>query len=108
MNGRLTRAGLLLAGRESSIRHHLPQYAVTYLRMRSDIEYVDASHGAEAIPTALSRLSNRIMADNPITTIQLPLFHLEYRTYPELALREALANCFCHADYRVASPILVK
>ena len=106
--GKLTRAGLLLAGKEASIREHLSHYIVSHFRMKSDVSYTDQSHGSEAIPIALNRITDRIMADNPITTIQLPLFHLEYRTYPELALREALANAFCHADYRVASPILVK
>jgi ATP-dependent DNA helicase RecG len=106
--GRLTHGGLLLAGKDSSIREHLPHFVVTHLRMRTEIAYTDQSQGNEAIAVALNRLYDRIMTDNPITTIQLELFHLEYRTYPELALREALANAFCHADYRIASPVLVK
>jgi ATP-dependent DNA helicase RecG len=36
------------------------------------------------------------------------MFHFEYRAYPEIALREALMNAFCHADLRLAGPILVK
>ena len=35
-------------------------------------------------------------------------YHFEYRTYPEVALREALLNALCHGDFRVAGPRLVK
>ncbi|MCK4485715.1 MAG: hypothetical protein KAU38_03025 [Desulfobacterales bacterium] len=38
----------------------------------------------------------------------IPKIHFEYRTYPEIALREALMNAFSHADFRIAGPILVK
>jgi ATP-dependent DNA helicase RecG len=48
------------------------------------------------------------MADNPIFTVEYGLLHFEYRTYPEIALREALMNAFCHTDYRISGPILVK
>lgn len=107
-NGRLTRAGLLLAGKEGSIQEHLPGYVWTHLRMRSDTHYTDRADGRDALPVALARLTDRIMADNPITTVEYGMFHFEYRTYPEIALREALMNAFCHADYRIAGPILVK
>ncbi|MEW6574015.1 MAG: RNA-binding domain-containing protein [Bacillota bacterium] len=107
-NGRLTRAGILLAGKEESIRKHLPGYIWTHLRMRNDTEYFDRTDGCEALPVALLRLTDRIMMDNPITTLEYGLFHFEYRTYPEIALREALMNAFCHADYRIAGPILVR
>lgn len=36
------------------------------------------------------------------------MFHFEYRTYPEIALSEALLNALCHADFRLPGPILVK
>jgi ATP-dependent DNA helicase RecG len=107
-DGRLTYAGLLLAGSPQAIREHVPHYVWTHLRMRSDTEYTDRADGREAIPLALFRVLDRILADNPIQTVRQGLFHLEYRTYPEVALRESLLNAFCHADYRIASPILVK
>lgn len=107
-NGRLTRAGIILAGKESAVRAHLPGYVWTHLRMQSDTQYTDRMDGRDAMPVALARLTDRIMADNPITTVEYGLFHFEYRTYPEIALREALMNAFCHAEYRIAGPILVK
>ncbi len=106
--GRLTRAGLLLAGKESVLQAHLPAYVWTHLRMRGDTAYSDRADGRDALPVALQRLTERIMADNPITTVAYGLFHFEYRTYPEVALREALMNALCHADYRLAGPILVR
>jgi len=57
---------------------------------------------------AIAKIMDRIMANNPITTIEYGMFHFEYRTYPELAIREALMNAFCHADYRIPGPIIVK
>ena len=107
-DGRPTLAALLLAGSPAAIREHVPNYDWTHLRMASDTEYSDRMDGNDAIPVALARIVDRIMADNPIETVRSPLYHFEYRTYPEVALREALLNAFCHANYRIASPILVK
>lgn len=107
-DGRLTRAGVLLAGRPEAVRAEFPRYDWTHLRMRSDTAYQDREDGHEALPVALNRLLQRIMADNPITTVESGLYHFEYRTYPELALREALLNALCHADFRLGGPVLVK
>jgi ATP-dependent DNA helicase RecG len=105
---RLTYAGLVLAGKESAIQERLPGYVWTYLRMKSDTSYTDRIDGHSALPVALAKILDRIMADNPITTVEQGLFHFEYRTYPEVALRETLMNAFCHAEYHPASIILVK
>ena len=107
-DGRLLRAGVLLTGTEDSIREHFPGYVWTHLRMVSDTDYSDRADGYDALPIALERILDRIMADNPITTVSQGLFHFEIRTYPEIALREALLNAFVHADYRIHGPILVK
>jgi len=107
-DGRLLRAGVLLVGTEDAIRKHYSGYAWTHLRMASDIDYTDRTDGYDALPIALERILDRIMADNPITTVPQGLFHFEIRTYPEIALREALLNAFVHADYRHNGPILVK
>jgi len=107
-NGHLTRAGLLLAGKKETIQEHFTGYVWTHLRMKGDVDYSDRMDGRDALPIVLARLIDRIMADNPLTTVVYGPFHFEYRTYPEIALRECLMNAFCHADYRIKGPILVK
>jgi ATP-dependent DNA helicase RecG len=107
-DGRLLRAGVFLTGSENAIREHFPGYVWTHLRMVSDTDYSDRADGHDALAIALERILDRIMADNPITTVPQGLFHFEIRTYPEIALREALLNAFVHADYRIHGPILVK
>jgi ATP-dependent DNA helicase RecG len=107
-HSRLLRAGLFLAGTNEAIRQYFPGYVWTHLRMSSDTNYTDRADGYEAIPVALERILDRIMADNPITTLKQGLFHFEIRTYPEIALREALLNALVHSDYRIPGPILVK
>jgi ATP-dependent DNA helicase RecG len=107
-NGQLTKAGLLLIGKEASIREFIPHYYWIYLRMRDDTEYLDRAEGTDPLIIALSKITDRIMAENPVTTINYGMFHFEYRRYPEIVLREALMNALSHADYRINSPIMVK
>ncbi|HHI81418.1 MAG TPA: AAA family ATPase [Planctomycetes bacterium] len=107
-DGCLLRAGVFLTGIEASIREAFPGYVWTHLRMVSDTDYSDRADGFDALPIALERILDRIMADNPITTVPQGLFHFEIRTYPEIALREALLNAFVHSDFRIHGPILVK
>ncbi|MDD3268981.1 MAG: ATP-binding protein [Syntrophomonadaceae bacterium] len=106
--GRVTRAGLLLAGSEEAIKREIPSYAWTYLKMKDETNYVDRIDGKEALSIAIAKIMDRIMASNPITTLEYGMFHFEYRTYPEIAIREALMNAFSHADYRMSAPIIVK
>jgi len=107
-NGRLLRAGLLLTGTADAIRVHFPGYVWTHLRMTTDTDYTDRADGFDAVPVALDRIIDRIMADNPIATVPQGLFHFEIRTYPEIALREALLNALVHTDFRIPGPIMVK
>ncbi len=105
---KLTRAALLLAGTEQAIREYIPGYAWTFLRMESDTQYSNRDDRSQALPKSITRLEEHIAPYNSISTIEYGLFHFEYRIYPEIALREALLNAFCHADYRTGSPIIVK
>ena len=107
-DGRPTHAAVLLAGSPSSIRLHVPLFLWTHVRMSSSTDYSDRADGTDAISVAVSRMLDRIMADNPIETVVDGPYHFEYRTHPEAALREALLNAVCHGDFRVAGPRLVK
>ncbi len=106
--GQLTRGGLLLVGKEQAIAEVFAGYAWIYLHMQTDTAYDERADGRDCIAVALERIVGRIMPHNPLTTIQQGLFHFEFRTYPEIALREALLNAFCHADYRISGPIQLK
>ena len=107
-SGHITRAGIILAGKERSIAEHVPGYGWTHLRMIDDTDYSDRMDGREAMLVAIDRIFDRIMADNPITTLKQGMFHFELRRYPEIVLREALMNAFYHADFRIGGPILVR
>ena len=111
-DGKLTKAGLMIAGHTEAIARYVPNYTWTHERMKSATAYVDRADGREtrelALPLALASLEARINADNPITTIQHGLYHFEFRAYPTIALREALLNALSHLDLRLASPVLVK
>lgn len=114
-DGRLTKAGLLIAGSAEALARHLPNYGWTHERMKSATAYVDRADGRDgpdkgelALPLALQAIEARINADNPITTVEHGLYHFEFRAYPAVALREALLNALCHLDLRLASPVLVK
>jgi ATP-dependent DNA helicase RecG len=104
--GSLTVAGLLLAGKPEALRALLPNHGWSYLQMRDDTEIAKPAGGHEALPLAVNRLADQI--SNPIETVRQGLHHFEYRTYPEIALREALLNAFCHRDYRLGGPVIVK
>lgn len=107
-HGKITRAGLLLAGNEAAIREYIPGYSWTFLQMISDTEYNIREDSVSALPLSVQRINELIAPFNPITTYEQGLFHYEYRTWPEIAVREALMNAFCHADFRIAGPIMVK
>jgi ATP-dependent DNA helicase RecG len=67
-DGRLHRAGLLLGGSSAAVEKHIPAYVWTHLRMSSDTDYMDRADGRDALPVAVMRILDRILADNPIQT----------------------------------------
>ena len=103
-----TRAAILLAGAENAVREYLPGHNWTFLQMTSDTEYGVREDGVSALPISVRRLEELLVPFNPITTFRQGMFHFEYRTWPEIAMREALMNALCHADFRIAGPVMVK
>jgi len=106
--GKLTRAAILLCGNEASLREHFSGLYWLFLAMQSDIAYDNREDRVSPIPIAITRLEELSRAYNPISTVERGMYHFEYRDYPEIALREALMNAFCHADYRLHGPVMVK
>ncbi len=105
---RFTRAALLLAGTEQALRDHVPGHNWTFLQMKSDTEYGIREDRISPIPVSVRRIEELLLPFNPITTLEQGMFHFEYRTWPGVALREALMNAFCHADFRIAGPVMTK
>ena len=106
--GKLTRAALLLAGAEAAIREYLPGHNWTFLQMTSDTDYGVREDRISALPLSVQRIEELLVPFNPITTYKQGMFHYEYRTWPEIAVREALMNALCHADLRIPGPVMVK
>src|SRR5690554_5748058 len=106
--GKLTRAAILLTGTEVAIREYLPGHNWTFLQMTSDTDYGIREDRVSALPLSVQRIEELLVPFNPITTVQQGMFHFEYRTWPEVAVREALMNAFCHGDLRLAGPVMVK
>ena len=105
---KLTRAALLLAGSEAAIQEYLPGHNWTFLQMTSDTDYGIREDRISALPVSVQRIEELLAPFNSITTYKQGLFHYEYHTWPEIAVREALMNAFCHADLRIAGPVMVK
>ncbi len=105
---KFTRAALLLAGTEAAIREFIPGHNWTFLQMISNTDYSIREDRISALPVSIQRIEEILVPFNPISTHKESLFHHEYRTWPNIALREALLNAFCHADFRIAGPVMVK
>jgi ATP-dependent DNA helicase RecG len=105
---KFTRAALLLAGTDHALRDHVPGHNWTFLQMKSDTEYGIREDRVSPIPVSVRRIEELLLPFNPITTLERGMFHFEYRTWPEVALREALMNAFCHADFRISGPVMIK
>ena len=107
-NGEVTRAAILLGGTEEALREHLPGYGWTFLQMTTDTAYGIREDKVSSLPLSVKRIEELLVPFNPITTVEHGLFHYEYRTWPTIALREALMNAFCHRDLRLSGPVMIK
>lgn len=106
--GQLAKAAILLAGSEEAIRRYAPGHYWLFLHMTSDTDYDLREDRVSAIPQAIGRIEELLHAFNPLTTLARGFYHFEYSQYPKIAVREALMNAFCHADYRLPGPVMIK
>jgi len=108
-DGRLTIAGLLVAGRDEFIAEHVPNHEWKYSKMRTDTDYeTPPVSGRDCILVALDKIMLLLGQQNPVTTIPSGLFHSEFPQYPTIALREALLNSFAHRDYSIPGMVFIR
>ena len=107
---RLTIAGLLFVGKETSIQRLLPQAEVIYLHYSADnLEEYDARLDLKLpLISVIDKLTERVQAYSKIENIQVGLFRLEVEDFPERVFQEALLNALSHRDYQSNAAVYVK
>lgn len=107
---RLTVAGLLFVGKETSVHRLLPQAEVIYLHYSEDNmeEYDSRLDLKQPIISVLDRLTERIQNTNKIRNVQVGLFRLEIEDFSEKVFQEALLNALSHRDYLNMGAVYVK
>ena len=107
---KLTIAGLLFVGKDTSIQRLLPQAEVIYLHYDKDNleEYNARLDMKQPIITVLDRLTEKVQNDNKIQNVQIGLFRLEIADFSEKVFQEALLNALSHRDYQQLGAVYVK
>ena len=103
--GLLLRAAELLFGREEALELRAPQCLLRVARFRGidRTEFIDNRQFHGNVFTLLQRAERFLRESLPVAGRVMPgLFErVDDPLYPLLALREALANAFCHRDYSI-------
>ena len=103
--GRLMRAAVVLFGREDTLELRTPQCLLRVARFRGTdrTEFIDNRQFHGNVFGLLSRAERFLRDSLPVAGRVMPgLFErVDDPLYPLLALREALANAFCHRDYSI-------
>ena len=107
---KLTVAGLLFVGKETSIQRLLPQAEVIYLHYSdNNLEEYDARLDLKVpLISVIDKLTERVQAYSKIENIQVGLFRLEVEDFPERVFQEALLNALSHRDYQSNAAVYVK
>ncbi|MCC8127713.1 MAG: putative DNA binding domain-containing protein [Clostridiales bacterium] len=107
---KLTVAGLLFVGKETSIQRLLPQAEVIYLHYSSENpEEYDARLDMKLpLIGIIDKLTERVQTYSRIENVQVGLFRLEVEEFPERVFQEALLNALSHRDYQSNAAIYVK
>lgn len=107
---KLTVAGLLFVGKETSIQKLMPQAECIYLHYSDENreEYDNRLDLKLPIISVLDRLTEKIQDANHLINIQVGLFRLEIYDFSERVFQEALLNAYTHRRYDSPASIYVK
>lgn len=110
VDNKLTYAALILLGKESIIKKHLPQAAI-YLEYRNSstqINFDDRSFYYEPYFITIDKLWETINLRNGKVPVQEGLFIFDIPFFNKEVIREALNNAVAHRDYRRTSEVVIK
>lgn len=111
----LTLAGLLLFGKESAQRRHVPMARVDYIVVPGQEWVPDPENRYQGIElrgpllTLVHRVLNQVLGDIKRVPILrgTELHRTETPIVPQTVLREAIVNAVMHRSYRTRSPIQI-
>ena len=107
--GRVTHAGLLLFGREETLRRVCPQHQVHYAYLVSGLEVARNDSYHEGLLSILERLEQIFTGPiNPEHELPMGLFRLRIPSFPVEVVREAVLNAVTHRDYMDPGEVLVR
>jgi ATP-dependent DNA helicase RecG len=108
--GGVTRAGLLLLGREEEIRRVIPSYGYAYqYRPSPGSESTARVRGSRPILAAVELLLDGVEARSHVHSISIEGgVQLQIQDYPPEAIREVVVNAFVHRDYESGSAVEIE
>ncbi len=102
-----TVAGLLLIGKESALREHLPTHEVAFQVLDGTQVRVNDFYRTPLLKT-FERIQEQFEARLEEDEIQWGLFRVAIPTYDPRAFREALVNAIIHRDYSILGAVYVR
>lgn len=102
-----TITGLLLLGREQSLREHIPTHEIAFQMLDGTEVRVNEFYHSPLLDV-LERIWQQFEARVDQREIQVGLFRVPVPTYAPSAFREALANAIIHRDYTRLGAIHVR
>ncbi len=108
-NGQVTYAGLLLFGREETLRELCPQHQVHYVYQVTGTEVARNDSHQAGLLSVLERLEQIFTSPvNPEQELPLGLSRLRIPAFPVEVVREAVLNAVTHRDYLDPGEVLVR
>jgi ATP-dependent DNA helicase RecG len=108
-NGQVTYAGLLLFGREETLRELCPQHQVHYVYQVTGTEVARNDSYQAGLLSILERFEQIFTSPvNPEQELPLGLSRLRIPAFPVEVVREAVLNAVTHRDYLDPGEVLVR
>lgn len=109
-SGRLTNAGLLLVGRESDLRLHIPNHGFSYqYRPSSGSEATSTLRERKTLLAAVELLIEAISTRTQVAPMNVSGgVQIRREDYPPDAVRELVVNALVHRDYSVPGTVDVE